>query len=120
MATMEATAIFLRVCLAGYCWFFPYPFATLAKCTAQGKIEIAASGRGATAGCPTITYLVANAGPPGPQGLAGLPGAPGPQGPIGATGPMGPPGPQGPAGSGTGTSAPVCVDMGSALCTGKP
>ncbi len=90
---IETLGIFLRICLSGFCWHFPQPFQTLAKCNAQGVIEVAASGRGATAKCISVTYMAVTGtiGPQGPQGVAG------PQGPVG------PIGPQGPAGDGTTT-----------------
>lgn len=107
----ELLGIFLRICLSGYCWFFPYPFSTLAKCTAQGKVEVALS-RGSTSSCPTIPYVV-TIGAPGPAGSAG------PAGPQGIAGLQGPIGPQGPAGAdGTGSGSPICPGMGAALCTG--
>lgn len=102
---IETIGVFLRVCLSGYCWFFPQPFQTLSKCNAQGAIE-RANSKGSTAVCLSVSYMMASgpAGPQGPQGVAGLPGAAGSAGATGSTGaagPMGPQGPQGPAGSGT-------------------
>jgi hypothetical protein len=89
---LETIGIFLRVCLSAGCYYFPQPFQTVAKCTAQGAVEI--SGKtGAKIACPSVSYMMAT-GPQGPQGVAGL---------TGPVGPMGPAGPQGPAGSGTST-----------------